>query len=499
MLIEMKNINKSYGNVKANKNVSLNLKKGEILALIGENGAGKSTIMKILYGLEKADSGEILVNGNIVNFKNPKDAIKHSIGMVQQHFMLFDDLSVYENIIYNQEVNKLGFLDVKANLDVVNQLQEKYGLKVNPKAKISDISVGMGQRVEILKILYQNADIIIFDEPSAVLTPIEVDELIKTMKNLKALGKSIIIITHKLREVMDACDRVFVMRDGEVVHETLVADTDVDKLSYQMIGRELTLNEHPIAKPTAKILAVDNVSAIDDHGKLVLNNVSLEVYGGEIVGICGVSGNGQSELIRCISGIDTNYQGNITLVNQNISNKPVNVVRKAGLSHIPEDRYFWGSAKDATLKENLMMGLEHDKHFVKCGIINHKNVNEHATKTIKKYGVKADNYQQKIKELSGGNAQKLIVAREIEQNKPFLIACEPTRGVDIGAMEFVHQKLIEKRNNNDAILLVSSELSEIISLSDRIYVMFEGEIKHEFKREEFDERKLGLIMTGGNI
>lgn len=498
MLIEMKNIVKTYGRVVANKDVSLHLNSGEILAVIGENGAGKSTITKILYGLEKSDSGEILVKGEKVKLKSPKDAMKLGIGMVQQHFMLFEEMTAYENIIYNNEKSKKKvFIDKQGNIENVKAIAKEYGLSIDPEAKVSECAVGVQQRIEILKTLYQNADVIIFDEPSAVLTPNEVDELIKTMKNLAAKGKSIIIITHKLREVMEVADRVVVMRNGEVVHETDIADTNMEDLSYHMIGRQIQNTEYIPKETTKKLLDVRNLNYINKHGKKTLDNINMHINDGEIVGIAAVSGSGQSQLVAAISGLETDYTGSIELCNVDTSRKHVNEVREAGLAHIPEDRYMWGSAKDGTLKENALMGFE--RKFSKFGILNHKAVDQFSDDLIKEYKVKADTRHQKISELSGGNAQKLITGREISHNTPVIIACEPTRGVDIGAMEFIHNKLLEKRNNGDGVLLVSSELSEILKLSDRIYVMYDGKICHEFKQGNVDDRKLGILMMGGSI
>lgn len=500
MLIEMKNIVKTYGRVVANNDVSLELNQGEILAVIGENGAGKSTITKILYGLENMDSGKIFVKGELVNFKSPKDAMKLGIGMVQQHFMLFDDMAVYENIIFNNEGRKSGiFLDKKLNIQKVAEISKEYGLPIDPMAKVADCSVGTQQRIEILKTLYQNADVIIFDEPSAVLTPSEVDELIKTMKNLAKKGKSIIIITHKLREVMEVADRVVVMRNGEVVHTTSVENTNMEDLSYRMIGRQVKNKSYTPKETSKNILEVDGLTYVGASGKKLLDNINIKVMDGEIVGIAGVSGSGQSELIRCITGLDTDYIGKISVCGKDMTGKNVNQLRSGGVAHIPEDRYFWGSAKEASLKENALMGFEDNSRFCKNGVLNGKEIEKFANNLIEEYGVKVDNSKQKIRELSGGNAQKLITGREINQNTPVLVACEPTRGVDIGAMEFIHDRLLEKRDKGDGVLLISSELSEILKLSDRIYVIYDGKIQHEFKQGKVDDRKLGILMMGGSV
>lgn len=499
MILQMKNIIKTYGKVIANDNVSIDLNEGEILAIVGENGAGKSTIMKILYGLEKADSGEIFVKGEKVSFNSPSDAMKLHIGMVQQHFMLYGTMTVTENIVYNNEISRYGFFDMKANQEKVRQLSEKYGLNVDPTAIINDCPVGTQQRVEILKTLYQNADIIIFDEPSAVLTPGEVDDLLQTMKKLSESGKSIILITHKLNEVMAVADRITVMRTGRVIDTVNKSDTSIEELSYMMIGRhtnEPILNQ---LKPGNTLLNVSNVTLGSPTGKKVLRDVSLHVDEGEIVGIAGVSGNGQSELVRCIVGLERGYEGRIEICDKDVSNQNVETIRKAGLSHIPEDRYLWGSATEATISDNFLMGEENDQKFSNHGILKQKAIDEFADRMILEYKVKVDSNHQKMKELSGGNAQKVIAAREIERDVPLTIACEPTRGIDIGAMEFVHDRLVNKRNNNGGILLVSSELTEIMKLSDRIYVMYDGHINYEFKHGEADDHKLGLLMLGGKI
>lgn len=497
MLLEMNNITKRYDHVIANNDINIHLEKGEILAIVGENGAGKSTIMKILYGLQQPDSGEIYLNGKKVVFNNPSDAMACGIGMIQQHFMLFESMTVAENIVYKNEARKGIFYDVQENIKVVEALTEKYGLKVDPHAIIKDCSVGLQQRVEILKVLYQDADIIIFDEPSAVLTPGEVEELLKTMKHLAALGKSLIIITHKLDEVMQVSDRIVVMRAGVVVDEMLKTDTNAQKLSEAMIGRQI-VTRHIEKQPVGKcLLEVKDLKLQDRNGKPILNGINMHVNSGEIVGIAGVSGNGQSELIRCITGLEKSDSGSVWIEGKEITNKQVYEIREAGIAHIPEDRYVWGSAKEASLIENALIGYEDQPKFSKKGILNLKKVYDHAVNLIKEYGVKVGSAYQPIKGLSGGNAQKLIAAREITRNTPILIACEPTRGIDIGAMEFIHDRLVEKRNKGDGVLLVSSELSEIMSLSDRIYVIYEGKMNGVFDKDLVDEKELGMYMLGG--
>lgn len=496
MVLEMKGIVKRYGTLTANNHVSLQLHEGEILAIVGENGAGKSTIMKILYGLEHPDAGEIWVHGIHQHFHSPADAMNQGIGMVQQHFMLFDTMTATENILFMNEITKGIFLDQKKAQETVRQLSEKYKLQIDPNVLIKDCPVGLRQRIEILKVLYQNAEIIIFDEPSAVLTPIEVDELLVTIRNLAAMGKSIIFITHKLNEVMAVADRVVVMRSGEVVAETLIKDTTVDQLSYAMVGRQIKQLKVVPREAGNCLLQVEDL-CLEGEGRLLLDQVSIHVNEREIVGIAGVSGNGQSELIQCITGLRTYQSGTVRIQGKDVTRQSVRQIRESGLSHIPEDRYLWGSAKEATLEENALMGYERKPQFGRFGILRGQMIRRHCDGLIQKFAVKASGGKQRIAELSGGNAQKLIVAREMELNEPFLIACEPTRGIDIGAAEFIHERLIEKKERGGGVLLVSSELSEIVSLCDRIYVMFEGRISGMIHSGTFDDRELSLLMVGG--
>ncbi len=497
MLLRMENIVKKYGSLVANDEINLELEKGEILAVIGENGAGKTTLMKILYGLEQANSGNIYINEKKVDIKNAIHAIDNGIGMVQQHFMLFDPFTVAENIVYGNEPKKFIFMDMKKTNQKVLELSEKYDLALNPTEKVSNLSVGLCQRVEILKVLYQNTDIIIFDEPTAVLTPQEVTELLKTMKKLKSLGKSIIIITHKLHEVMEVADRVMVMRNGKKIDDVLIKDTTADKLAFAMIGRQPESILIEKTNYTQNIVSVKDVCLKAADNRPILNNVSFDVKAGEIVGIAGVSGNGQSELIRCIFGLESIHSGTIEVENKQIQNKSVEDIRASGVSLIPEDRYKWGSAVSATIHETAIMAHHHKESFSKRGILFRTKIKSFATKLISEYGVKAKHIQDATGSLSGGNAQKLIVARELSQNTSFIIASEPTRGVDIGAMEFIHQQILNRRKKGNAVLLVTSELSEILKLSDRILVMFDGSIVGEFERGKVTEEELGLLMAGG--
>lgn len=500
MLLEMRNITKIYGSVVANDNVSLSLNKGEILAVVGENGAGKSTIMKILYGLEEPTSGEIYLNGKLVSFKNPQDAIKNGIGMVQQHFMLFSPFTVAENIVYgNEPRSKAGFFNRKKASEVVKSLSKQYGLEIDPDQKIEDCPVGLQQRVEILKVLYQDADIIIFDEPSAVLTPQEVDELLITIKSLSKLGKSIILITHKLQEVMDIADRIMVMRRGKYIQDMQKEETNIEEISYLMVGRNLIDKEVSKKETGEDILNIDNLILKGHDSKNIIDGLSMRVKSGEIVGIAGVSGNGQSELIRVITGLLPATSGRITLNNKDIFNKSVYEIREMGCACIPEDRYLWGCASQSNLMETSIMAHHNRSRFSNNGLLNNKEIKNFTIDILNRYDVRFGSIMQKAGELSGGNIQKVIVAREVEHDSPLLIAAEPTRGVDIGAMEFIHEKLLEKREKGDGVLLISSELTEILSLSDRIYVIYDGKITGEFTRERASAEQLGLLMMGGKL
>lgn len=501
MLLQMKHITKIYNNtVVANDDVSFDLSEGEILAIVGENGAGKSTVMKILYGLERATEGEIYLRGELQNFKNPQDAMKQGIGMVQQNFMLFSPFTVAENIVYGNEPKNRGiFFDRKRAVTIVEELSEKYALYIDPNAKIEDCPVGLQQRAEILKILYQDAEIIIFDEPTAVLTPQEVDELLKTIKNLAGLGKSIILITHKLQEVMDVADNIVVMRQGKKVAEKKKEETTIEELSYLMVGRQLCEMNVSQAKPGANVLDVKDLHYITADGKNVLNGVNLHVEAGEIVGIAGVSGNGQTELVDCITGELHATEGSVSLNGKEITSDSVRQIRDASLALIPEDRFLTGCAKDADLTESTMMVHYRKDEYSHKGILKNKEIRKFVKNLLDGYGVYYSGLAQKTGQLSGGNAQKLIVAREIELKTKLLIAAEPTRGVDVGAMEFIHEQLVRKRDGGDAVLLISCELSEILCLADRIYVMYGGETVGELTRQEATSEKLGLMMLGGKV
>ena len=496
-IFEMQHIDKLYDTLLANDDVSIHLNQGEILCLVGENGAGKSTIMKILYGLEQTTNGDIFVKGEKVRFHTPSDAMAKGIGMVQQHFMLFESMTVAENIVFKNEIRKGPFMDRKKTIETVRALSEKYGLKIDPEAKIEDCPVGLRQRVEILKILYQSAEIIIFDEPSAVLTPLEVEGLLETIKSLAAAGKSIVLITHKLQEVMAVADRIYVMRAGKVVAERLRGETNTSELAFLMVGHHPALREISSPKTGETLLETKKLS-LHREGRDILKDIDLHVDAGEVVGIAGVSGNGQTDLELCLTGLQKPTGGKVFLMGKDVTHSSVKTHRDGGMAYISEDRYLWGSAGEASLSENVLMAKEDRAEFNRHGFLNRSAVNSYTQKLISRFNVKAGDPGQKIRELSGGNAQKLITAREIMMDTSVLICCEPTRGIDIGAMEFIHDQILEKREQGCGVLLVSSELSEIMTLSDRIYVLFEGKIAGEFKRGSIDEKELGILMLGGH-
>ncbi|ADQ14722.1 ABC transporter ATP-binding protein [Halanaerobium hydrogeniformans] len=497
--LDMRNITKLFPGVKANDNVNLSIKTGEIHALVGENGAGKTTLMNILYGLYDPDGGEIYYKGKKVKLKDPQKAIDLGIGMVHQHFMLVQPLTVTENIILGNEPrkNKGLMLDRRKAKKEVQDISKKYGLFVDPDAKIRDISVGMQQRVEIIKTLYRGAELLIFDEPTAVLTPQEIKELFEIFRSLKKQGKTIIFITHKLKEVKAISDRITVLRDGksvDTVETNEVTEADVAEL---MVGRQVLLKvEKTPAQPTEEILNIKNLKVDDNRGLPAVKDVSLSVKKGEILGIAGVEGNGQSELVEALTGLREIKSGSIELRNKEISNYTARKIKREKVAHIPEDRHKHGLIMDFDLKENTILGYHDLDKFSKKGIMNYENIAKYTTKLIKEYDIRGAGMQSFAKNLSGGNQQKLIVAREFSHDPELLIASQPTRGVDVGSIEFIHKQIIDRRDNGAAVLLVSAELSEILSLSDRIAVIFEGEIVDILEASETDEMELGKLMTG---
>ncbi|MBS9719116.1 ABC transporter ATP-binding protein [Tianweitania sp. BSSL-BM11] len=497
--IQLIGINKSFGPVHANRDIHLDVPRGTIHGIIGENGAGKSTLMSILYGFYQADKGDILVNGTKAAIKTPNDAIASGIGMVHQHFMLVDNFTVLENIILGAEGNALLKTSIAKARAELQRLEREYGLEVNPDALVEDLAVGLQQRVEILKALYRGADILILDEPTGVLTPAEADHLFRILARLKEEGKTVILITHKLREIMAITDNVSVMRQGTIVATRRTADTTVEELAELMVGRRVLLRvEKGAANPGAVKLSVDNLTVRDGRGVEMVKNVSFDVRAGEIVGIAGVAGNGQSELIETIAGLRKAVSGKVLLDNQ-----PIDVtgtadpgeLRDRGLAHVPEDRHHVGLVLAYEEQENAILGYHDQKKYLSGPFLNRAAIQADAEEKIRDYDIRPANPHLKTANFSGGNQQKIVLAREIEKDPGVLIVGQPTRGVDVGAIEFIHKRLIAMRDAGKAVLLVSVELDEIRSLSDRILVMFDGRIVGE-REGEADEGELGLLMAG---
>lgn len=497
LALDLRKITKEFPGVLANDSVDFQLEKGEIHALLGENGAGKTTLMKCLYGLYQPDAGEIYINGEKVDVTSPNIAIEHGIGMVHQHFMLVPPFTVAENIVLGSEPRRRGMLDEKRAIEDVERLSERYGLNVDPRARVQDISVGMQQRVEILKALYRGADILILDEPTAVLTPQEVEELIEIMKSLTEEGKSIIFITHKLKEVKAISDRVTVIRRGRVIDTVPTDSATTSDLARMMVGREVVLRvEKGPAHPGEVILEVENLKAKNDRGLLALNGTTFSVRRGEILGIAGVDGNGQSELTEVLTGLRELEEGRILFKGKDITNFSTRDIIEAGVSYIPEDRQHRGLVLDFTLYENLIMGNHYQPPYARGIKMNYNKIRKEVRRLIKEFDIRTPNEDVLAKSLSGGNQQKVILAREFDRDPDLLIAAQPTRGVDVGAIEFIHKRIIEQRDAGKAVLLISLELDEILSLSDRIAVIYEGEIVDILDREEATEEKLGLLMAG---
>lgn len=482
-LLEMKEITKRFGSATANENVNFSTYSGEIHALVGENGAGKTTLMNILYGLYQPDEGEIYLRDSLAHIRDPRQAIGLGIGMVHQHFMLVPPLTVTENIILGSEPQRGLFLDLAGAETQVTNLSKQFGLAVEPKAKIEEISVGMEQRVEILKILYRNADLLIFDEPTAVLTPQETKELFQIFRNLKQNGKSIIFITHKLQEVLEITDRITVMRQGKVTGTLSTKEATKEDIARLMVGRDVVLKvDKTTSKPGKTILSVDNLSAKNDRGLPALRNVSLEVRAGEILGIAGVAGNGQTELAEVITNLRHKTGGEICI--------------NGTFSHIPEDRHKRGLILDYSVAENSILGRHHSPSFTSKGLLQFEKISRFARNLISQYDVRTPDQITPVRALSGGNQQKVIIGREFSKDPDILVISQPTRGVDVGAIEFIHKQIIAKRNEGKAILLISMELDEILSLSDRVAVMYEGQIVATLDAAITNEEELGLLMAG---
>lgn len=497
-VIEMNNITKVFPGIVANDDITLQVKQGEIHALLGENGAGKSTLMNVLFGLYQPEQGEIKIKGNPVKITNPNIANDLGIGMVHQHFMLVHNFTVTENIILGNEPKKNGKIAVEEAAKEIKQLSEQYGLAVDPHAKIEDISVGMQQRVEILKTLYRGAEILIFDEPTAVLTPQEIHELIQIMKKLVQEGKSIILITHKLKEIMEVCDRCTIIRKGKGIGTVNVAETDEHKLAELMVGRQVNFKTEKIeAKPKEEVLSIANLIVHDTRKLPSVKGLDLTVRAGEIVGIAGIDGNGQSELIEAITGLRKVESGSIAIKGKEITNWPVRRITEEGIGHIPEDRHKHGLVLDFSVRDNIVLQTYYKNPFSKKGILNFSKITQKAKALIEQFDVRTPSEQTLARALSGGNQQKAIIAREVDRNPDLLIAAQPTRGLDVGAIEFIHKKLIEQRDNGKAVLLLSLELDEILNVSDRVAVIYEGKIVAIVDAKETNEQQLGLLMAGG--
>ena len=497
-VIEMLHITKEFPGIKANDDITLQLKKGEIHALLGENGAGKSTLMSVLFGLYQPEAGEIRKNGVKVEINDPNDATALKIGMVHQHFKLVEVFTVLDNIILGAETTKLGFIQKKEARAKVQALSEKYGLHVDLDAKVEDITVGMQQRVEILKMLYRDNEILIFDEPTAVLTPQEIDELMATMREFAKEGKSILFISHKLNEIMDVSDRVTVLRKGKYVGTVNTSETNKQELSNMMVGRPVQLEVvKDEAKPTDEVLRVEHFCVPSRvHKRNAVDDVSFSVRKGEIVCIAGIDGNGQSELIYGLTGLDRSSGGRVTLCGEDITHASI-AHRGKNMSHIPEDRHKYGLVLDFTLEQNMVLQRFQEPQFEKAGFINNAAVREYADELIDKFDVRSGQGAVTVaRSMSGGNQQKAIIAREIDRDKPLIVAVQPTRGLDVGAIEYIHSQLVSERDKGKAVLLVSLELDEVMSLSDRILVMYEGKIVGEFDPKKITVQELGLYMAG---
>lgn len=502
-MLELQNISKRFGNVLANDSVNITVQAGTIHAIVGENGAGKSTAMRIAYGFYKADNGEILVNGLIRRIDTPHDAIALGIGMVHQHFMLVDTMTVAENIVLGAEPGTLVSLDLQRAAREIRALSDEFGLSVDPHALVETLSVGQQQRVELLKALYRHARLLILDEPTAVLTPQEVEEFFVILRNMREQGKTVVIITHKLSEVLAISDDVTVMRDGRVVGRVKTAETNASELARMMVGREVLLRvEKPEARTAETVLSVQHLSVVIRGSERGLRDVSFDVRAGEIVGIAGVEGNGQTELIECLAGLTPVAQvtGAIELKGKNIAHLRARQRTELGIAHIPEDRHRRGLLLDFDLSENSILGIQYRPPAVASRggvLLDIRAIRDHARQIIKNFDVRPDNPDLHARALSGGNQQKLIIGREFDKNPKLLLVAQPTRGVDIGAIEFIHRKLVALRDAGCAILLVSAELEEVTALADRLLIIHHGRIVGEVDPLKASFEEIGLMMTGG--
>lgn len=498
-VIEMLNITKDFPGIRANDDVTLQVKKGEIHALLGENGAGKSTLMSILFGLYRPNKGQIKVNGQVVVIDNPHVANGLGIGMVHQHFKLVQNFTVTENIILGSEPRKfLGRIDLETARKRVVDTSAKYGLRVDPDIKIEDISVGMQQRVEILKMLYRDAEILIFDEPTAVLTPQEIDDLMDIMRAFTKEGKSIILITHKLKEIMAVADTCTVLRRGKKVGTVRVEDVTEKQLAEMMVGREVFFQvEKPERKPGNKVAEIRGLTVKDNRGLVAVNNLSLEVHAGEILGLAGIDGNGQSELVEALCGLRKIESGNFLLNGQEQVHHSIRKRTESGIGYIPQDRHKFGLVLDFRLDENLVLQTYYQSPLSQRGILNQEEITKKSEQIIDEFDVRSGQGSiTPARSMSGGNQQKAIIGREIDRSPAFLIASQPTRGLDVGAIEYIHNRLVAEREKERAILLVSLELDEVLNISDRIAVIYEGEIVGILDPKQTDEKEIGLMMSG---
>lgn len=499
-IVEMRGITKRFPGTVANDAIDLVVEPGEIHALLGENGAGKSTLMNILFGLYQPDEGDIYIRGKKVTINSPNDANRLGIGMVHQHFMLVPPFTVTENIILGKEPRKNGFNDMKQAERDVQKLSDLYGLRVDPRAKIRDISVGMEQRVEILKTLYRGADIIIFDEPTAVLTPQEINELIDIMGNLVKEGKSIIFITHKLKEITRICDSVTIIRRGKMVDRLRVGETNETELATKMVGREVSFEvDKKPSQPGKPVLEINDLQLKDARGVQKLRGLNLQVRAGEIVGVAGVEGNGQSELIEAITGLRSPTSGSIHINGKNVSGFTPRQITRSGVSHIPEDRQRRGLVLDFSIAENIVLQTYDQSPFAEGLRLQYPKIYEKARQLIEEFDVRTPSEHTLARALSGGNQQKAIIAREVDRDPDLLIAAQPTRGLDVGAIEFIHRRLVEQRDKGKAVLLISLELDEVLNVSDRVLVIYEGQIVGEVRPAETSEEELGLMMAGSTV
>jgi ABC-type uncharacterized transport system ATPase subunit len=497
VLLEISHVSKTFGTVAANQDISLSINAGEIVALLGENGAGKSTLVKAVFGLVKPDSGTISINGNVIESGDTSAAIASGVGMVHQHFQLVPVMNVTENLILGDEPKKFGFIQMKQARKEARELSEKYGLEIDPDAVIEDLPVGMAQRVEILKALRRDVNLLILDEPTAVLTPHETDELLEVLRNLAKKGVGILFITHKLREVMAVADRVAVLRNGKLVGTTTPKESSEANLAQMMVGREVVLNVNKTpARPKGVLLSVSHLNVRDDRQLESVKDLSIEVRAGEILGIAGVEGNGQRELVEAICGMRSRTSGEVSVKGNLLPNLEPRSAHIAGVSHIPEDREKHGLVSSYSIAENLVLNRYDQQPFARGWIRNLNRVIENGEDLVKEFDIRTPGATLSAGSLSGGNKQKVVVARELSQKLDVLVAAQPTRGVDVGSIEFIHKQLISARDNGAAVLLVSAELDEILSLSDRIAVIFDGRIVAVFDASEVDRNKVGRLMAG---